>query len=375
MGQVLLKDQLFNRQKLNLLAGLIVQQDSLFDAKRFVKNILSDFPSLELKERIIRIREELKKSLPYSYQKTVRLLLQSLPPPCDPSKSDDDFGDFIFASYADFVAFYGCQKKDLDFSLQALKEINTRFSAEYAMRFFINAFPKEALIFLKTMSRDSHYHNRRLASESLRPKLPWAIGLSIDPEAALGILTQLHSDPTRYVTRSVANHLNDLSKINPDLVVDLLKEWQGLALQSPKELSYMMRHALRTLRKKAHPQTMTLLGYGQADQIQVTAFKLKKKKIRLGESLEWEFEVLSSKKNRILLDYLICFMDQKSSCENRKKVFQIKELNVKAKQEIRLKKKHLLKTMSTFKLYPGEHRLILRINGVEKVSSHFSLQF
>jgi 3-methyladenine DNA glycosylase AlkC len=38
------------------------------------------------------------------------------------------------------------------------------------------------------------------------------------------ILDNLYFDKTRYVVRSVANHLNDISKLDPDFVVEILKK-------------------------------------------------------------------------------------------------------------------------------------------------------
>ena len=114
----------------------------------------------------------------------------------------------------------------MEISLKGLKEITKRFSAEDAIRYFLNAFPDKTLTFLIDCARDENYHVRRLATEGTRPKLPWAQKLTIDYHLALPILEILHGDKTRYVTRSVANHLNDISKIDPDLVLDTLRKWQ-----------------------------------------------------------------------------------------------------------------------------------------------------
>ena len=49
---------------------------------------------------------------------------------------------------------------------------------------------------------------------------PWAKKLNIDYKIPLSLLDRLYTDNTRYVTRSVANHLNDIAKIDPDLVIE-----------------------------------------------------------------------------------------------------------------------------------------------------------
>ena len=132
------------------------------------------FPTLELIQRIAHISSCLYEYLPDAYPAALDIILNSLPPALDPTKTDDDFGDFIFAPLSLFVATYGCTQNHLERSLQALKEITKRFSAEDAIRYFINAFPDETGSFLLGCAQDENYHVRRLASEGTRPKLPWS---------------------------------------------------------------------------------------------------------------------------------------------------------------------------------------------------------
>ena len=107
-----------------------------------------------------------------------------------------------------------------------MAEITKRFSAEAALRNFLNQFPKETLATALTWSKDKNYHVRRLASEGTRPNLPWAKKITYESKSMLPLLDILYADTTRYVTRSVANHLNDISKFDPGLVIRKLKRWQ-----------------------------------------------------------------------------------------------------------------------------------------------------
>jgi len=63
-------------------------------------------------------------------------------------------------------------------------------------------------------SKSENYHHRRLASEGSRQKLPWCQKINLDYKKTIKILDNLYFDESRYVTRSVANHLNDISKID-----------------------------------------------------------------------------------------------------------------------------------------------------------------
>jgi 3-methyladenine DNA glycosylase AlkC len=59
---------------------------------------------------------------------------------------------------------------------------------------------------------------RRLVSEGSRPRLPWGLQLKAlvaDPSPTLPLLRALQDDPSEYVRRSVANHLNDIAKDHP----------------------------------------------------------------------------------------------------------------------------------------------------------------
>jgi 3-methyladenine DNA glycosylase AlkC len=240
--QFSLKDQLFNPQKVEYLSKLIKSIYLDFDDMGFHKDIIEKFPLLELKERIFCIREYLKKYLPKGYKLAVNILLNALPKPLDPNKTDNDFGDFIFAPFSDFIAIYGCDKNNLSFSLKALERITQNFSAEDSIRFFLDKFPKETLEKVKSWSVSENYHVRRLATEGTRPSLPWSKKLNLDNNWVINnILENLFYDKTRYVVRSVANHLNDISKINSNLVIETLVKWKKSKKQNlKKELDYLV---------------------------------------------------------------------------------------------------------------------------------------
>lgn len=239
-----LKDQLFTREKVELIAGEIKHVDSAFKADEFVTMVVARFPELELKARITWITTCLERHLPRNFRKAASALVRSLPAPADPALSDGDFGDFIYAPYAEYVAQRGCTAEDLEFSLAMLRAITTRFSAEFAIRPFLDAFPDHVLTTLLAWTGDQHYHVRRLCSEGTRPRLPWA----------------RNPDPTRYVTRSVANHVNDVPKKDPELALDTLERWRNSGLQQPREMHYVIRHGARTLRRADHPRARDLVS-------------------------------------------------------------------------------------------------------------------
>ena len=367
-----LKDELFNPKKVNLIACEIEQVYSSFPKELFEKEVVEKFPKLELKERIDHIRDTLTKHLPDDFKKATTILLKALPPELDNEKQDDDFGDFIYAPYAEFVALHGCTKEHIDFSLDALCQITKRFSVEFAIRFFINNFPKETLKSLKVCSLSDNYHQRRLASEGIRPKLPWGKKVDIDYRVGLELLENLYFDKTRFVTRSVANHLNDISKLDASLVLETLKRWEKSSKQDKKEMDFIISHSLRTLVKNGDKDTMIFLGFPIEPAIKVKNFKLLKEEVLMGESLEFDFEIKADKDVGLIVDYILHFCTKSNALSA--KVHKIKKLHMKIGETKKIKKSHhFKKNMSTRKLYVGLHKVELQINGKIYESVEFQL--
>lgn len=372
--KILLKDLLFNENKVRQIAQEIQSVYPVFDKNGFVNTITKRFPELELKQRISWIRECLKKYLPEDYRETVDILLRSLPKPNNPDLTDNDFGDFIYAPFAEFVAIYGCTKNDLQLSFAALKEMTQRFSAEDAIRYFINAFPDETVAELLKWSKDSHYHVRRLASEGTRPKLPWSQKIHIPVESAFPILNNLYSDRTRFVTRSVANHLNDISKIDPELVLKTLKVWQSSGKQSPKEMEYIVGHSLRTLIKQGYPQAFTFLNFSNNAEVTLSDFEITNDQIKIGGLLSFSFTLTALKDENVLIDYIISFQNKKGEM-NSKKVFKLKKISMNKNQKMVIQKNHPMKeNMTTRTIYPGKHSLAIQVNGNILTSKIFEIK-
>jgi len=368
-----LKDELFNTQKVTKIANEIKEVYSSFDTTGFSKDVLDRFSELELKERIYHIRDMLHRYLPTDYQEAVGILLEALPAELAPDKYDDDFGDFIYAPYSEYVCAYGCCEEYLDFSLDALREITKRFSVEYAIRDFINAYPTQTLAMLELCARSENYHERRLASEGLRPKLPWAKKLSIDYALALRHLELLYADKTRYVTRSVANHLNDIAKIDAPMVIQTLKRWESSKQQNDKEMSFILHHALRTLVKEGNAEALALLGYEKHPPIKLKEVCVQTPKVLVGEALVFEVEIEALDETMLLVDYVLHFCTKRGTLSP--KVHKLKKVSLKKGESITLKKKHPFRAnMSTRKLYSGKHLIEIQINGTIMHQVYFDLE-
>jgi len=368
-----LKDALFNPVKVHQLASEIKAVYTEFEQNAFESDVLEAFETLELKARISHMAEMLYRHLPKRYSKAVELIEKALPPVLDTYKSDDDFGDFIYSPYASYVSMYGCNEIDLERSLALLRELTKRFSVEFAMRDFINAYPEETLAMLKSCAYSTNYHERRLASEGLRPKLPWAKKLTLTYTIPLPVLEILFADKTRYVTRSVANHLNDISKSDAPLVLETLKKWKASNRQTEKEMKYIISHALRTLVREGNTEALALLGYEKDPSIVLSELTLREENVQIGESLHFDFQIEAKDDCKLMLDYIIYFQTKRA--KSSPKVYKIKKMDLKSGERVSIEKRHLFKAeMSTIKLYAGVHKVALQVNGTCYEMGSFDLK-
>lgn len=367
-----LKDHLFNRGKVVYLGELLAKADPKFDADVFVKKVMTKLKRLELKERIVWIAETLEEQLPQEFEAAADVIINALPDPLDPTKTDNDFGDFIFAPLGEYVVRNGLSKKYLHTSLGTIQEITQRFSMEDAIRYFLNAFEDETLKVIGEWTSHRHYHVRRLVSEGTRPLLPWSGRINMDIDKAVPLLNELYFDNTRYVTRSVANHMNDIAKKYPDLVIKTLKRWAREGKQEPKEMDWIISHSLRTLVKEGNTEALMLLGYHAKPQIVVTDFELGSEVVSIGGFLEFSFVIVSEEASKFMIDYEIDY--QKANNKRGKKVFKLKKLSLQPGDRITLSKKHLFPAdATTLTFYPGQHHITLQINGVKMNTAQFEL--
>ena len=147
-----------------------------------------------------------------------------------------------------YVEMYG--EDHFQISIDFSKELTKRFTSEYCMRPLIKKYPEASLKILYDWSKDSNERVRRLSSECLRIRLPWAKKLYTALEyfdAYVEILTNLKDDKDKYIQKSVANNLNDLYKENPEKFHDIVNKWQEG--QISKECEWVIKHGSRNIEK------------------------------------------------------------------------------------------------------------------------------
>ena len=365
-----LKDQLFNPQSIGQLAQEFAQALPSFDADAFSTRVLSGFEDRELMARLEWIADCLEAQLSPDFEEMAEQLEAAMPDPLDPTLRDDDFGQFIHAAPGILAVRHGLEKHRAR-ATALLYAATKRFSMEFYIRPFLNRWPEHTLAQLHRWAEDENYHVRRLVSEGTRPKLPWAKAVDLTSDQTLPLLDKLQADPTRFVTRSVANHLNDLSKTEPDRVLKRLEEWQAIGKQGQKELTWMRRHGLRTLIKSGNTGAMAALGY-KADAPLRARVVIENAELPIGDTLKFNATLVSETQTPVLVDYRIVFT--RPNGRTGQKVFKLKQGVVGPAKPLHLSKSHRIKLdATTFKWYPGLHRLILQVNGVDRADAVFSI--
>lgn len=225
-GQIKITDQ-FGSSLAQRLSKAIKPFYPEFNQASFISAVSRHTANKTYTERITAIAEQLRDFLPQEYPEAINILLKMLGP--ENPKQTGMFKEFYWVlPIGKFIELYGLNHFDI--SMQAIGEITKRSTGEYAIRPYIRHNPGRALEYISQWAKSDNFHLRRLASEGLRPKLPWATKLDIfieEPQPVFIILEYLKKDPVKFVQKSVANHLTDYLKVNPTSARCLIKSWQA----------------------------------------------------------------------------------------------------------------------------------------------------
>lgn len=364
-----LKDGL-NRAVIDRIAATLASVAPDFDRAEFVRRSCDGLEALELKDRVIRIAETLNAVLPQPFPKALAVILEASEvwPESDP---DDSFGAFAAWPIIDFVGLYGVNHPEE--ALPALRRLTPLFSAEFAIRPFLIDHTALTFGYLERWVSDPDHHVRRLVSEGTRPLLPWGQRLrafQADPSPALPLLERLKNDPSDYVRRSVANHLNDISKDHPNITLETCERWSR---DAGPERRAIIRHALRSLLKLGDVRALKLLGYGDGAEVVAKDFSLSPKSVSMGDSIEFSLDLHSTgaEPQSLLVDYTI--HHRKANGGTTPKVFRLKTLDLAPGSVARLKKRHAFKPITTRRYHSGAHEVEVIVNGRSIARAAFEL--
>lgn len=354
-----LKNQ-YGVQVIDQIAAMFEVVAPQYEWHRFRQRARSGYAELELMQRARHIADTLAATLPASFPQASELLIRSLGPAHEVEQGTGMAG-FVYLPHCLFVAHYGIE--DFDAGMRANYELTKRFTAEFSIRPFVERYPQQCLQMFEQWVSDRNVHVRRLVSEGTRPRLPWAGRLRAFekcPELTLRLLERLRDDEHEYVRRSVANHLNDIGKEHPDLLIDVCRRWAAGADQTRKRL---ISRALRTLVKQGRSDALAILGFADQRGLEVSGCKIAPKRVAIGESLAISFVVHNKSRHdkEVLIDLKVSY--RKADGTASPKVFKLKNLRLMAGDRVTLNHRLSLKQLSTRTHHPGLHGVEALVNG------------
>ncbi|SES87758.1 hypothetical protein [Nonomuraea wenchangensis] len=193
----------------------------------------------------------------------------------------------------------------------------------------------------------------------------WAtrVGWLMAPGPTLPLLDRLRDDPSAYVRRSVANHVNDLAKDHPEAALALLARWRA---GGGSHVEKVLRHAVRGLLRSGHPEALALVGAvpgsGEVEQLSLEADT-----VAVGGSLAFTVTVTSGAAGPLLLKYAV-------RRPGSRRVFHLGQREAAAPgATFVVRKSHSFRPVTTRDEPPGPRELDVILNGRTAATTTFTL--
>ena len=323
-----------------------------FDRRRFTRGLRAELEPLALMARVDVLAARLARTLPESFDAAAAVLWRAL--------DSRAFTGWMTLACGTFVARAGIDEPEV--ALPMLAGLTPRWSSEGPIRPFIERHPHVTYEHLRRWVDDPDEHVRRLVSEGTRPRLPWAPqlrSLVADPTPNIELLDRLVDDDSRYVRRSVANHLNDIAKDHPDLAVELARRWVGRSAGA----SWAARHGLRTLVKQGHPDALGLLGVAADADVHLVAFDAGPKRIAIGDEVQLSatVELAGAAAVEAVIDYRVHYVG--ANGPRRPKVFKWTQRRLEPGRPVTVTRRHRFEHVSIRTIRAGLHTVDVQING------------
>jgi len=355
-----------NRDSIRTLGKQMRTARPDFPLERFVRASCRNLEPLEFTQRTRHVAEALRKSLPDDIPDALTIITNGLPeelPDVDGMFSEH----FWLWPLSDFVRDFATDHWDE--AIEACYWLTRCFTAEFAIRPQLERHPEKTLEVLQQWTADESQHVRRLCSEGTRPRLPWASRLNLPRDLVYPVLEALKDDPSKFVQKSVANHLNDLGKDDPAWLLKTMKAWSKA---DDPTTNWIIRHALRSLVKQGDATALSILGYGPA-KLNEVQLSVTPSKVAIGESVTAHLQLSPSGKRpqNLLIDWVMHYA--RPSGRASSKVFKGKEVVLPACESFESQKSFPMKSRSIRSLHAGQHRVEVQINGKVVAEASFEL--
>lgn len=360
-------DELIDATVVDTLRAALVAVDSTLDLDALA-GVRGAVDGERLRTRVDLVRDALLVDVPGGFAPTERLV--------DAVLSVPDFAGWMIWPVTEFVTARALEDGStaaFDAGLALLARLTVGLSSEFAIRDMLIARPERTLEIAHAWTEHENEHVRRLASEGTRAYLPWAKRvpwLIANPAATRGILDALYRDGSPYVRRSVSNHLNDLSRIDPALVTATVQEW---AENPDAHTPAVIRHGLRTLIKKADPDALRAVGYS-GDRITVDRPRLVSTEVAIHEGALTFTALVTNEGDTdavVAIDYVIGFLRSRGTVSP--KTFKLTSRTLAPGESITVAKSHSFRRITTRTYYPGRHVVTVQANGRRSPEAEFTV--
>ena len=321
-----------------------------FDGERFVALATAGLDAFAMKARIRHIAAALAACMPDDAHDAADVVRAAL--------AADGLDGWASLPVDEYVAVTMIDEPDLGLGL--LADLTSRFTAEFAVRAFVEQRYDVTMRRLSAWTTHPDEHVRRLVSEGTRPRLPWGQRLTCfveDPAPALWLLEELFDDESLYVRRSVANHLNDVSKDHPGLARATARRWAAASTHG----DFVARHGLRTLVKQGDPEALRILGVDTEAVVDVDGMRCSPSEIEIGDEVTFEIALTAEAATRAVVDYVVHY--QGANGPKAGKVFKLSVRDLAAGEPVVLTRRHRFAHVASRRIRPGVHRIEVQVNG------------
>ncbi|GAA3151562.1 DNA alkylation repair protein [Planomonospora alba] len=347
--------EMINPASVGSLAGGVAAAWGAFPRDRFAAEALDGLDGLELKDRVRHVARALGAALPPDFPRAAEILRRAA------ARVRLDMWSGWPAT--EYVA--ACGLDHLDEAMATLGVLTPYATGEFAVRPYLEHHRDDAMEIMHGWAESDDEHLRRLASEGSRPRLPWGARVRwlMEPGPALPILDRLRDDPSEYVRRSVANHVNDIAKDHPEAAVELLARWRA---EGGSHVERVLRHAVRGLLRAGHPGALELMGAAPGGGA-VETLALEADRVAVGDRLRFTVTVSADSPGPLVLRYAV-------RRDGSRRVFHLGERLVSAPgQAVTVAKSHSFRPVTTRTEPPGPRVLEIVVNGAVRATAPFTL--
>lgn len=326
-----------------------------FPVDSFVHAATVGLDRLELKDRVRHVSLALRHSLDLPFPQAAAALSE-----CTQHVRLDMWSGWPATDYL------GANGLDhLDDAMAAIAVCTPFTTGEMAVRPYLDRYRDDALKIMCGWTESPDEHLRRLASEGSRPRLPWAsrVPWLMEPGTTFPLLDLLREDPSEYVRRSVANHVNDVAKDHPEAAVSLLARWRA---EGGVHVEKVLRHAARGMLRTGDPAALSLMGAVPGSGA-IKTLDLASTLVPIGEQLQFTIVVSADAPGPLILKYTI-------SREGSQRTFHLSSRTAHAADHaFTITKSHSFRPVTTRNEPEGPRTLQIVVNGTVRATAQFTL--